>query len=121
MKGECTVSNVLKHALWGNSGTVPLNFTLYFEPEDGISTPREFTEALFAWADKEKKALVILEESMEPRIRLDGKHFLCRLAQPDLQAQRHFPLGSNDSAGFTHSLGRTLGYKWVYLYPADEA
>jgi len=34
-----------------------LNFSMYFEPEGGINTPREFTDEIIAWANKEGKYL----------------------------------------------------------------
>ena len=92
------------------AGQADLNFRMYFEPEAGINSAREFTDALMAWANQEKKDLTILEESMEPRVQVDGKEYICRLADPDLQRQKLL------KTGYTHSVGGFLGYKWVYLY-----
>ena len=96
------------------AGKADLNFALWFEPENGIRTPREFTDALLAWANREKKDMVILEESMEPMVCIGGKSYLCRLQDPDLQRQK--ALKFLTKTGYTHSVGPLLGYKWVYLY-----
>ena len=44
----------------------------YFVPDDAVTTPGEFTMALFKYADQEKKTLVITREGMEPEFELDG-------------------------------------------------
>ena len=99
-----------------NAGFADLNFAMYFEPEAGINTPGEFTDALLLWAKNEEKDLTILEESMEPEIRLDGVTYICRLADPNLASQNNAIFKLMNQRGFTHSVGPYLGYKWVYLY-----
>ena len=99
-----------------NAGFMDLGFAMYFEPENGINTPREFTDELLLWAKNESKNLTILEESMEPTIELDGSQYVCRLAEPGLASQNNPIYKLVSSRGFTHSVGAQLGYKWVYLY-----
>ena len=98
------------------SGFVELDFALYFEPEDGINNPREFTAELLRWAEKEHRDLVILEESMEPVVKLDGAEYLCRLADPQVAEQNNPIWKQLCKHGITRSVGPFLGYKWVYLY-----
>lgn len=43
-----------------------------FVPEKPITNPREFTDALFAYADQEQIDLVITKESMYPEFLIDG-------------------------------------------------
>ena len=100
----------MKHA-----GFVGLDFSLYFEPEEGINSPREFSAELFRWADREQKNLVILEESMEPVIRLDGTEYVCCLADPRVAEQNNRIWKKLCPQGITHAVGPLLGYKWVYL------
>lgn len=97
-------------------GFVDLNFSLYFEPESGINTPEEFTEELTAWAQREEKHLRVLEATMEPVIILDGETYVCKLADPDVASQKNSLWKVFCKQGVTHSVGRFLGYKWVYLY-----
>lgn len=54
-------------------GYLDNDFVFLIEPETGINTAADFTNELFAWAAKEKKDLVITEESMEPHITMDGQ------------------------------------------------
>ena len=44
----------------------------YFVPDDAVTTPAEFSMALFRFADQEHKNLVITREGMEPEFELDG-------------------------------------------------
>ncbi len=99
-----------------NAGFVDLNFSLYFEPEEGINTPEEFTSELTAWARREGKQLTILEAAMEPVITLDGETYVCRLADPKVATQKNTLWKTICKQGVTHSVGSFLGYKWVYLY-----
>lgn len=46
-----------------------------FWPEELITTPREFTEALFAYANEEKISIVITRESMYPRFVWEGVEY----------------------------------------------
>ncbi len=34
------------------AGYTNLDYKLYFEPEGGINTPREFTDALVSWSNR---------------------------------------------------------------------
>ena len=43
-----------------------------FVPEEGITNPREFTAALYAFAKENQQELVITKESMYPEFSLDG-------------------------------------------------
>ena len=96
------------------AGYMDYDYALHMEPEGGIGSPREFTDELFAWASREHRDLVILEESMEPQVELDGKTYVCRLGDPDLGRFRLMkPLLKT---GYTHSVGPHLGYQWVYFY-----
>lgn len=99
-----------------NAGFADLNFAMYFEPEAGINTPREFSDELFRWARREHRDLTILEESMEPVISLDGEQYTCRLADPKLATQNNPIWKLACKQGTTHTVGAFLGYKWVYLY-----
>lgn len=46
-----------------------------FVPEGPVTTPREFTDALLAWANSCNKDIVITRESMYPRFTLDGADY----------------------------------------------
>ena len=89
-----------------------LDFALYFEPEEGISTPEEFTAELRRW----RKDVEILEEGMEPKVRLEGKTYVCRLGQPNLTARKNPISRFLNMKGVNTPMGSFLGYKWVYLY-----
>ena len=43
-----------------------------FVPDDEVTTPQEFSMALFQYADQEKKNLVITKESLEPEFEING-------------------------------------------------
>ena len=43
-----------------------------FVPDDAVTTPAEFTAALFAYAEQVHKNLVITKEGMEPEFELEG-------------------------------------------------
>lgn len=102
------------------AGYMDLNFDSYFEPEGGINSPREFTDELLAWAKREGKDIVILKESMEPVIGMDGQTYICRLGTPNIAAQNNKVWKFMGFKGVNHSVGRFLGYKWVYLYPTES-
>lgn len=46
-----------------------------FVPEGPVTTPREFTDALLAWANSCDKNIVITRESMYPRFTLDSAEY----------------------------------------------
>lgn len=98
------------------AGFMDLNFKFYFEPEEGINTPEDFTNEIFAWAKREQKELVILEESMEPKIKIDGKTYVCKLGDPGIASQKNTVWKAMGFQGINHSIGKYLGYKWVYVY-----
>lgn len=98
------------------AGFIALDFSLYFEPEGGINTPEEFTKELMDWARKEEKHLCILEETMEPIIDLDGEKYVCKLADAEVASQNNPLWKLFCKQGVNHSVGKLLGYKWVYLY-----
>ena len=100
----------------GKAGQMKLDFTMYFEPEDGIRSPSDFTAELTRWADREGRRLWVERESMEPVVELDGVRYECRLAEPGLAAQNHKLSKFLGGVGYNHSFGRFLGYDWVYLY-----
>ncbi len=85
------------------------NYDLYFEPENPITTPLEFTSEILCFSKKENQFVTILEESMEPIIKIEGTKYICRLGEP-LKQWNPFksPIRSNSA--------RFLGYQWVYLY-----
>ena len=56
-----------KHVLKSN---LDMDFT--FVPDTPITNEREFTDALFAYANQEKVNLVITKESMYPEFTIDG-------------------------------------------------
>lgn len=47
-----------------------------FTPEEAITTPEEFTDALLAYAEREKLDLVITQEGMYPTFTLDGIEYI---------------------------------------------
>lgn len=51
------------------------NMDFTFVPDIPITNEREFTEALFAYADQEKVNLVITKESMYPEFTIDGVEY----------------------------------------------
>ncbi|AXY25103.1 hypothetical protein CL176_03140 [Suicoccus acidiformans] len=55
-----------------------------YEPAAEITNPEEFAKALKDFAKDEHKDLEIIDLSMTPRIRLDGKEYVCRLQAADL-------------------------------------
>lgn len=93
-----------------------LNYDIFFEPDGGINTPEEFTDELLAWAKREKKEITVLAGGMEPEIILDGKRYVCRLGNPELAGQNSPVRKMLKLPGIETSVGRWLGYKWVYLY-----
>lgn len=99
-----------------DAGFVSLDFDFYFEPENGINTPEEFSAELLAWAKREGRDLTILQEGMEPSIQLDGETYACRLADPGVASQKNPLWKAVCKQGVTYSFGKFLGYKWVYLY-----
>ena len=89
-----------------------LDFDLYFEPQEGINNPEDFSAEIRHW----RKDAEILEEGMEPKIRLEGRTYVCRLGQPDLTARKNPIAKLLRMQGVNTPVGAFLGYKWVYLY-----
>lgn len=97
-----------------------LNYKMFFEPKEGINSPKEFTDELLRWAEHEKKHMVIIEESMEPKIELDdGKTYICKLGDPHITTQNNPIWKALGFKGVNPSIGRYLGYKWVFLYEIE--
>ena len=91
---------------------LPPNHSMYIEPSDPITTPREFTGELVRHFSQESKSITVQEESMEPVIEVDGVIYVCKLGEP----YRAFnPLKVPIRSG---SLSY-LGYQWNYLYRCD--
>ena len=106
--------------LYAGAGQRSLAFALYFEPRGGIASARDFTDELLHWAAESGRDVTLLREGMEPLVRVDGAAYLCRLAEPGLATQNNLLWKAFAKTGVEHSVGRTLGYKWVYLYPAED-
>ena len=98
------------------AGLMDLDFKMYFEPDSGIADEWDLTDELCKWANRQKRDLVILEESMDPLVEIDGKRYRCHLAEPSLAGQNNPIWKGMCWKGINHSPGRFLGYKWVYLY-----
>lgn len=81
-------------------------YSFYFEPNEPITTPREFTDELIAYGKREKKDLCITHEGMEPVVLIDGKKYLCILEQPRMVNTPVVPI----------FVSNTYGFKWVYIY-----
>ncbi len=84
--------------------------TLYFEPENPITTADQFTNELLAWSKREGNDLVIQSESMEPTVTLDGKKYVCILEQPRTVNSKSSVLTA------LSFMSKTYGFKWVYLH-----
>jgi len=82
-------------------------YAMHFEPQGQICDAKDFTTELIKYCVEEKKDLIILKEGMAPIVTIDGEKFLGQLEAPRMLP---FVLASN-----------TLGFKWVYLYPYNEA
>lgn len=89
---------------------LPAKSKFFFEPDDPITTKREFTDELIKYANKKNLDLTILKESMEPIIRLDGKTYICMLEMP---RTLHFPFS-------IFFVTKTFGFRFVYLYEVDS-
>lgn len=88
------------------------DYDLYFEPNNPITNPKEFSNELIRHFSCEKKFITIIEESMTPIIEIDDKRYVCKLGKPfsffkPLKYIK-FPLNPNSL--------NYLGYKWVYIY-----
>lgn len=93
-----------------------LDFEMFFEPKEGINTPQEFTEEILNWAKEENQNVVILEESMEPKIKIDDTEYVCKLGTPNVATENNKVWKAMGFKGVNQSVGRFLGYKWVYIY-----
>lgn len=98
------------------AGYMDLNFQMFFEPENPINTPVEFTNEILAWGNRENKDIVITEESMEPKLEMDNKIYICKLGDPEIASQNNPIWKAMGFKGINHSVGKYFGYKWVYLY-----
>ena len=93
-----------------------VNFKFYFEPTGEIRSVEEFVRELKLWSRQQAREMEILDASMEPRIRLEGKNFLCRLADPKLSRYNHALFHGLNRHGINETVGILRGFKWVYLY-----
>lgn len=85
---------------------LPPSASYSFEPSDPITNPREFTDELIAFAQRENLDLTILKEGMCPVVELDGVRYMGMLEIPRML---HFPL----SIFFAP---RSYGFRFAYLY-----
>ena len=91
---------------------LPPNHSMYIEPSDPITTPREFTDQLVKHFSQEGTSITVQEESMEPVIEVDGVRYVCRLGEPFRAFNPlHIPIRSGSMS--------YLGYQWIYLYRCD--
>lgn len=88
-------------------------YDLYFEPENPITTPQEFSQEIIEHFSKENQFVSIVTESMEPRIQIDDEEYFCRLGRP-FRTWRAIKVPINPFAG------DFLGYKWVYIYKVKK-
>ena len=93
-----------------------VNFKHFFEPTGEIRSVEEFIRELKLWSRQQAREMEILDSSMEPRILLEGKHFLCRLAAPTLSRYNRALSRSLNHHGINETVGTLRGFKWVYLY-----
>ena len=85
----------------------------HFEPDDPVTTPAEFTDALAAYARDTGKTLNIVHVGMEPVAWLDGQKYLFLLEPP-----RTIEVGGPLRLVFGGLLQvNKFGYKIVYAYP----
>ena len=85
------------------------NYDLYFEPKNPITTPHEFIDEIIDYFSKKNQFVSILDECMEPKIKINDEEYICKLDEPFRQ-WKFFKTPINPIAG------RFLGYKWVYIY-----
>ncbi|SHJ37393.1 hypothetical protein SAMN02745163_01804 [Clostridium cavendishii DSM 21758] len=86
------------------------NYDLYFEPVEPIINSNDFTNELFRYANNENINLVIIEESMEPLIRIDNIKYSCKLGEPYGGMKKLYKMPI---------LSLPFEYKWVYIYKID--
>ena len=99
---------------------LPKNAAFYAEPEGGINDPREFTDELCNWAAREHHDLEILENSMEPRVIVDGVEYTCILGDAGRPPLEHSLLKMLHLPQFNHSVGGFMGYKWIFFYRNEK-
>lgn len=85
-------------------------YAFYFEPDDPITTPREFTDELIKYCKKTNKDLTIIHEGMEPIVIIDDVKYVGMLEQPRMINIPILPIFYVNSYGF----------KWVYLYKYND-
>lgn len=85
-------------------------YSYFFEPDQPITTAREFTDELIKYCKKENKDLTIIHEGMEPIVIIDDEKYMGMLEQPRLINIPILPVFYVNSYGF----------KWVYLYKYDN-
>lgn len=55
-----------------------------FEPKEPIHTIKDFSRELLKYKKREGLDLTIIEESMEPIIDIEGRHYVCHLGDANL-------------------------------------
>lgn len=55
-----------------------------FEPKEPINSIKDFSRELLKYKKRESLNLKIIEESMNPVIEIDDKHYVCDLGTADL-------------------------------------
>ena len=85
------------------------DYAFYLEPSNPITSSEEFKNELIKSFLQQNKEIIIIEESMEPVISIDGEKYICKLGEP-FRAWKLFKTPINPIAG------RFLGYKWIYAY-----
>ena len=84
----------------------------WFEPEEPILKPEEFTKELELYCGQKGKTLEFLHEGMEPVVRIDGKKYVCMLEHP-----RTVQTKGLLRILFPFFAPKTYGFKFVYVYP----
>lgn len=89
---------------------LPKDSTYWFDPKEVIMTKEQFTNELFFFAKDKNLELSIIQESMNPKVIINGKTYVGMLEMPRMLK---FPL----SIFFAP---HTYGYQAVYLYEWEE-
>ncbi|QRV01533.1 DUF3021 family protein [Arcanobacterium phocisimile] len=87
---------------------------LFFEPNQPILTPKDFTAELLAFKEREHPDLFIISESMEPLVEFGGQRYRAMLEQP-----RTVSTSSALISVLTMVGAYNFGFKFVYFYPVD--
>lgn len=85
-------------------------YSFFFEPEQPITNPREFTEELIKYSKKNDKIVTIIHEGFEPVVIIDDVKYICMLEPPRMINIPILPA----------FYAQSYGFKWVYLYKYDD-